>query len=262
MCSFHQAYAIWSLHRCSWHSACRSASINLVLAIVRTLAACPAPLSCRNELLAVTSGLSLRRSLDLWTATGTPAAPERRQKLATGLFLAFLQRVKAFSQLDTPSVVEGQPGTSSIMSSNSWAWCSTLPCCSFAFPAESTTSMPAVSDLCTTRIDFEPAWSHVWSQPSISQQSLEMFLCHCLRTWNHSVHRASFTDHMRSFHPFTWFQSCKFLFVHGNTFERGWTSHVDDMSRHTRVFGSFARRAFEVSGSLQGVCCVACACRR
>ena len=31
------------------------------------------------------------------------------------------------------------------MSSNSWAWYSTLPCCSFAFPAESTTSIPCCS---------------------------------------------------------------------------------------------------------------------
>ena len=103
-------------------------SVAFVLAIVRTLAACPAPLSCRNELPAIRSGLSLRKSspgsLD---CDRIPTASERDQKLATGC--SWTLAVRRGSQEVLKHELK-QLGISS-----------TLPCSFFAFPAESTTSM-------------------------------------------------------------------------------------------------------------------------
>ena len=90
---------------------------------------------------------------------------------------------------------------SSSMSSDSWAWCSTLPCCCFAFPAQSTTSMPRCShqfmnsSLICARCGASVVACMVSTrhQSAVSAES-EMFPCPRL----HSVHRASFTDHMQS----------------------------------------------------------------
>ncbi len=77
-----------------------------------------------------------------------------------------------------------------------------------------------ISDLYTMRINFEPARSHVWSYPGISQQSLQSLGCFCVivSKGNHSVHRTSFTDHMQSFQPFSRYPTWQFFDVHGNAF--------------------------------------------
>ena len=74
-------------------------SIKFVLAIVGTLAACPAPLSCRNGLLAIRSGLG---SLD---CDRIPAAAERHLKLTTGCSCPLAAR-RGILSTRTPSVVE------------------------------------------------------------------------------------------------------------------------------------------------------------
>ena len=108
-----------------------------------------------------------------------------------------------------------------------------------------------IADVCTIRINFELAWSPVWSQPSIGQQSLQSLRCVCVivSKRNHSMHRAAFTDHKQSVHTVhlastlaSPLQPLQCLFERNLDFTRRRLSCL------TKVVGSFTNKAFEVFG--------------
>ena len=107
--------------------------LSCVLAIVRTLAACPASPSCSSELFATRSGLSLGRFLEISGLRPNTSCVGETPETDNRLFLASCHA--SGHSLNSYSVCGCTSArTSSSMSSNSWAWCSTLPCCSFASP--------------------------------------------------------------------------------------------------------------------------------
>ena len=105
-----------------------------------------------------------------------------------------------------------------------------------------------IAHLCVMRINFYPVWTHVWSQAGIGQQCLQSLRCFYVMVSkrNYGERRASFTDHMHSFHPFTRYPPWQFFcFESRLEFTRGMT-----VVPYEGV-GSFARRAFKISANLQ-----------
>ena len=97
------------------------------------------------------------------------------------------------------------------------------------------------------RINFEPARSHVLSQPGISQQSLQSLGCFCVIASKGSTACIELPSKT----------TCRVVTrspgIHlgsSLTFRGGWTSHGRGLLCHTGMFGSFSR-AFEVSRSFQ-----------
>ena len=90
-----------------WCPVLCECSINFVVAIVRTLTACPAPPSCRHGLFATRSRLSRKRFLGISGLRPITSCIGERPESDNRLFL---QGVEAWSPLILRLVVEHQPG--------------------------------------------------------------------------------------------------------------------------------------------------------